>query len=38
MLITHDEKLAKRCGRVLRMNDGRFDKEKKLRKRVKASA
>lgn len=38
MLITHDEKLAKRCGRVLRMNDGRFEKEKKLRKRVKASA
>jgi putative ABC transport system ATP-binding protein len=38
MLITHDEKLAKRCGRVLRMNDGRFEKEIKLRKRAKASA
>ena len=24
MLITHDEKLARRCGRVLRMHDGRF--------------
>ena len=24
MLITHDEKLARRCGRVLHMNDGRI--------------
>jgi len=38
MLITHDEKLAKRCGRVLRMNDGVFEKEKTARKRAKASA
>ena len=37
ILITHDEKLAKRCGRVLRMNDGKFDKEKTARKSVKAS-
>jgi putative ABC transport system ATP-binding protein len=37
ILITHDEKLAKRCGRVLRMNDGKFDKEKTVRKSVKAS-
>ncbi len=32
MLITHDEKLARRCGRVLRMHDGRFGKP--VRKRV----
>jgi putative ABC transport system ATP-binding protein len=32
MLITHDEKLARRCGRVLRMHDGRFGKP--VRKRA----
>ena len=32
MLITHDEKLAKRCGRVLRMNDGRFARHARRRK------
>jgi len=37
ILITHDEKLAKRCGRVLRMNDGKFDKENAARKSAKAS-
>lgn len=38
MLITHDEKLAKRCGRVLRMIDGKFEKEKTVRKRARAPA
>ena len=32
MLITHDEKLARRCGRVLRMNDGRFAQHARRRK------
>jgi putative ABC transport system ATP-binding protein len=36
MLITHDEKLARRCGRVLRMSDGKFSQS--ARKRVSAPA
>ena len=36
MLITHDEKLAARCGRVLHMNDGRFAKN--ARRRAAATA
>jgi putative ABC transport system ATP-binding protein len=36
LLITHDEKLAKRCGRVLSMRDGTF--EAPARARVKATA
>jgi putative ABC transport system ATP-binding protein len=36
MLITHDDKLAGRCGRVLSMSDGQF--RKKTRKREKTSA
>jgi putative ABC transport system ATP-binding protein len=31
MLITHDESLAKRCGRVLRMHDGRFEAKRRTR-------
>ena len=31
MLITHDEKLAKRCGRTLHMSDGRLNKSKRAR-------
>ncbi len=36
MLITHDEKLAKRCGRILHMNDGRFVHSAKKRKKARA--
>ncbi len=36
MLITHDEKLAKRCERVLKMSDGNFDEP--ARKRTGAPA
>jgi putative ABC transport system ATP-binding protein len=36
MLITHDEKLARRCGRVLRMSDGKFSQS--ARKRVSVPA
>jgi len=36
MLITHDEKLAARCGRVLRMNDGRFARARRKRAAVTA--
>lgn len=36
LLITHDDKLAKRCGRVLSMRDGKF--EAPARARVKATA
>lgn len=32
LLITHDESLARRCSRVLRMRDGRFDREKPSRR------
>ena len=31
MLITHDEKLAKRCGRTLHMRDGRLQKSRRAR-------
>jgi putative ABC transport system ATP-binding protein len=31
LLITHDEKLAGRCGRVLRMRDGRFEEKARAR-------
>ncbi len=31
MLITHDEKLARRCERVLKMSDGKFEKPKRKR-------
>ena len=31
MLITHDEKLARRCGRLLSMSDGRFAKQARKR-------
>lgn len=31
MLITHDEKLAKRCGRVMKMSDGNFKTPKRKR-------
>ena len=31
MLITHDAKLAKRCGRTLHMSDGRLQKSKRTR-------
>lgn len=36
MLITHDEKLAKRCSRVLHMNDGRFVQTTQKRKKARA--